>query len=171
MVNRYFNSLTPGRYKLLVFKLISRIDYWRLNISDETSKIIPALSLYGTTRLQWLLKFSIKSTLKPNEIISSLTRLPLVPHICISQWIGSALVQIMACCLIQPPSHYLNQCWVIMNMALIFSEILVIKQLFQSIKCIWKYHLRNVDHFVQGEDELNWHNFIYIYRILVHLLH
>ena len=30
------------------------------------------------------------------------------------QWIGSALVQIMACRL-SAPSHYLNQCWIIVN--------------------------------------------------------
>ena len=34
------------------------------------------------------------------------------------QWIGSALVQIMACRLYSAPSHYLNQCWIIVNWTL-----------------------------------------------------
>ena len=33
---------------------------------------------------------------------------------CMCQWTGSVLVQIMACRLLAP-SHYLNQCWVIVN--------------------------------------------------------
>ena len=35
-----------------------------------------------------------------------------VTHIC--QWTGSSMVQVMACCLMAP-SHYLNQCWFIVN--------------------------------------------------------
>ena len=40
----------------------------------------------------------------------------------VRQWIGPVLVQIMACCLLAPillmPSHYLNDCWVIVNWTL-----------------------------------------------------
>ena len=36
------------------------------------------------------------------------------------KWIMSALVQIMSCRAYSAPSHYLNQCWVIVNWTLVF---------------------------------------------------
>ena len=83
---------------------------------------------------------------------SSLTNLPLVPHKCVSEWsphwyrywlvAGSA------------SSHYLNQCCQIVYCALgnklqwNFNQN---SKLFVHKKCIWKYHLRNGGHFVQGQ--------------------
>ena len=46
-------------------------------------------------------------------------------------WSGSTLVQVMTCCL-RAPSHFLNQCWLIINvfsgiqMTAIFQEVLVL---------------------------------------------
>ena len=84
--------------------------------------------------------------------VKCLAHLSPLPHI--RQCIGSAFVQIMACHLTcSAPSHYPNQCWVIVNWPLgtNFSEILIKIQKFRSWKCIWKYCLRNGGHVVQGE--------------------
>ena len=51
------------------------------------------------------------------------------------------------------PSHYLNQCWNIVNWTL--GNKLQWKSkfvYFYSIKCIWKRRLRNDGHFVQGPE-------------------
>ena len=49
-------------------------------------------------------------------MVTSLTHLPLVPHICVSgsvqHWFRQRLVAYSA------PSHYLNQCWIIVNWTL-----------------------------------------------------
>ena len=50
-----------------------------------------------------------------SELFTTLTHLPLVPYI--YQWAGSALVQVMAWRQ-QATSHYLNQCWFIVNWTL-----------------------------------------------------
>ena len=65
------------------------------------------------------------------------------------QWIGSALVQIMACRLCGAKPFYLNQCWVIVNWNLGNKLQWNLNQN-DSQKCIWKYCLRNGVHFVQG---------------------
>ena len=52
------------------------------------------------------------------------------------------------------PSHYLNQCWVIVNWTLMnkLQWIFLAKyKTFHSRNCSWKYSLRNGGHFVQGE--------------------
>ena len=62
------------------------------------------------------------------------------------QWIGSALIKIMA------PSHYLNQCWDIVNWTLRNKVQWNFNQntnIFVSRKCIWKYRVWNGSHFVR----------------------
>ena len=57
---------------------------------------------------------------------------------------GSTLAQVMACCL-TAPSHYLNQCWLIISGVQWHSCIIVQGQFHkrclnhQSLKSIWKY--------------------------------
>ena len=82
--------------------------------------------------------------------VTSLTHLPLVPHICVSKpgqhYFRQWLIAYSA------PSHYLNQCWIIVILALKnklqwnFNQ----NKTFHSEKCIWTYRLRNGVHFVQG---------------------
>ena len=65
------------------------------------------------------------------------------------QWIGSALVQIMVCWLFhtKPSSkQMLGQ----LDHEEQKSSAILIKIHFHSRKCIWKYRLRNGDHFVRG---------------------
>ena len=73
------------------------------------------------------------------------------------QWIGSALVQIMACRRFGAPSHYLNQCWSIVNWTLRDkfqrnlnqnSNISIQENAFENAIC------QNGGHLVQGGDEL-----------------
>ena len=69
-----------------------------------------------------------------------------VIHICVSKlvhhwirlWLGASLA----------PSHYLNQCWHIVNSTLrkCFKEILFKIQKFSFRKCIWKCRLDNGSH-------------------------
>ena len=65
---------------------------------------------------------------------------------------GSTLAQVMACCL-TAPSHYLNQCWLI----IIWSQVTFIVGQFrkrclnhQSLKSIWKVHIWNYIQISQG---------------------
>ena len=82
--------------------------------------------------------------------LSDLTHLPLVQHM---QWVGSALVQIMAYCLLgtKPLSKpMLGYC------QLDPKEQTSVKfqskyKTFHSQKCIWKHRLLNGGHFVPGE--------------------
>ena len=46
------------------------------------------------------------------------------------RWTGSALVQVMVACCCLAPSHYLNQCWLIVNCTLLEQT---------SVKFEWKY--------------------------------
>ena len=72
------------------------------------------------------------------------------------QWIGLALVQIMACRLYAAPSHYLNQFWFIINWTLKnklqwnFNQN---KKKFHSRKCIWKCRLPKWRPFCSVGDE------------------
>ena len=85
------------------------------------------------------------------------THLPLVPHICVSdsgqRWFKWWLVVYSA------PTHYLKQCWVIVNWTLrkknpwIFSQN---TKFFIHKKIIWKYRLRKGGHFVQGSELKQW---------------
>ena len=76
--------------------------------------------------------------------------IPLMPHICVSEsgqpWFRLWFVAYSV------PSHYLNQCWVIVNWT--FRNKLhwnfYQNTIFHSRKCIWTYRLRNGGHFVQG---------------------
>ena len=68
-----------------------------------------------------------------NKPLSGPMLVSLLPHICVTQpqWVkslrpsdticrhksGSTLAQVMACCL-KSPSHYLNQCWLIISKVL-----------------------------------------------------
>ena len=66
------------------------------------------------------------------------------------QWIGPALVQIMACHLFgaKPLSEPIEPLWTK------FSEILIeIHTFFHLRRCMWKNRLRNDVHFVSGGDE------------------
>ena len=68
------------------------------------------------------------------------------------QWIGSALVKIMNCSIFGAKSSS-NQCWVVVNSTLGNKPRRNFDQntkLYLSRKCIWKYRLRNDDHFVHG---------------------
>ena len=83
--------------------------------------------------------------------LSVLTHLAPVPHICVSElgqhWFRQWLVTWSA------PSHYLNQCWNIVNWTfrnkLQWNSNLKIQK-FHSWKCISKCRLGNGVHFVQG---------------------
>ena len=82
--------------------------------------------------------------------LNRLTHLPLVLHICVSKlgqhWFVQWLVAYSA------PSHYLNQCWVIVNWTLRNKLQWNFNQNAKLFtKCIWKYRLRNGSHIVQGE--------------------
>ena len=80
------------------------------------------------------------------------THFPLEPHICASEsgqhWFRQWLVAYSA------PSHYLKQCWVIVNWTLRnklqwnFNQNI---KRFIHKKSIWKYCLRNGSHLVKGE--------------------
>ena len=62
-------------------------------------------------------------------------------------WFRQWLVSHMA------PSHYLNQCWVILNWTLINKHQWLFLSKYKTLhsrKCIWKYRLRNGEHFVEG---------------------
>ena len=70
------------------------------------------------------------------------------------QWIGSALVQIMACRLLsaKPLSEpMMGYCQLNETLVINFGEILNTNRNFHSRKCIWNYRLRNGSHFVQRE--------------------
>ena len=69
------------------------------------------------------------------------------------QWTGSTLVQVMAC---SAPSHYLNQCCLIVNRPLgtNFREIWIKIYNFSFTKCTSKCRLGNGGHFVLGEISL-----------------
>ena len=57
-------------------------------------------------------------------------------------------------CRLSTPSHYLNQCSLIVNWTLylgtIFSKILIESRTFSLKKCVSKYSLRNIGHFVSA---------------------
>ena len=88
-------------------------------------------------------------------ICGSLTHLPLVPVTC--QWTRSTLDQIMACCLFgaKPLSEpMLGYCQLDPREQNSVKFQSTYKN-FHSWKCIWKYCLQNVSHFVQGGKELS----------------
>ena len=68
------------------------------------------------------------------------------------QWIESVLVEIMACRLFDAKllSKRMLVLLSIVPLGTNVSEILIKIQTFHSQKCIWKYHLQNGGHFVQG---------------------
>ena len=77
---------------------------------------------------------------------------PGTPYIC--QWTGSAMVEVMVCHLFGEPSHYLNQCWLIVNWTLgnkfqwnlkLNSIIFIQENAFENAVC------QNGGHFVQEE--------------------
>ena len=83
-----------------------------------------------------------------------LSHLPLVLHICVSEsgqhWFRQWLVAHSA------PSHYLNQCWVIVNWTISMLRRTSQWNFNQNTKllihekCIWNHRLRNGGHFVLG---------------------
>ena len=79
---------------------------------NRTNQEINKTCFFYTT--SFVSKYKIETV--PVEIKDfnfQLTHLPLMPHICASEW-GSAFVQIIICRLFGP-SHELNQRWVIVN--------------------------------------------------------
>ena len=67
------------------------------------------------------------------------------------QGFGSTLAQVMACCL-TAPSHYLNQCWLIISEAQWHSLWQFYKRCLyhQSLKSVWKMHVWNFIQISQG---------------------
>ena len=53
------------------------------------------------------------------------------------QWSRLTLVQVMACCL-TAPSHYLNQCWLIITVTFIWGQFHLRHHSHQSISLVWK---------------------------------
>ena len=104
----HFNSLATGRwvndFEIIIIKLILQIDI--LSISCEI-----ALRRMPQNPSFQMCSFSDRY----NELFQ-LTHHPLVPHICINEtgqhWFRYWLVAITV------PSHYLNQCWIIVNWTL-----------------------------------------------------
>ena len=92
---------------------------------------------------------------RPQCVNWSLPTATYMPQWIVSAWIVSAFVQITAwlLMLLFGQSHYLNQCWLIVNWDLRakFSEILIKIQNFHSRKCIWNQRLWNGGYFVEGE--------------------
>ena len=86
------------------------------------------------------------------------------------QWIGSALVQIMACRLFgaKPVSKPMLCYCQLDPWEQTLVKLLSKYKTFYSRKCIWKYHLRNGDHFVKG----GWDNMAIILQmhVLIHFV-
>ena len=81
-----------------------------------------------------------------------LTDLRWEPHICISELSMHRFRWWIPAC--SGPSHYLNQCWLIVNWTLMNKRQWNLnqnKQFFHSWTCIWKCHLWNGGYFVQVE--------------------
>ena len=70
---------------------------------------------------------------------------------------GSTLAQVMACCL-TAPSHYLNQCWLIISKAssIHLSEILQEIQRLSDTEITWKITFLKFVQISQGAKELTW---------------
>ena len=127
------NSLAPGRprchFKTAIFNLVlligiftsskdNALRWMPRDLTDRSTLVLamawcrqatshylsqcwPSSMLpYGVTRPQWV------NSSPPSDTY-------------MRRWIGSALVQIMACVAYLAPSHYLNQCWVIVNWVLV----------------------------------------------------
>ena len=89
-----------------------------------------------------------------NLSVATLTHLPLVPHMCISEqgqdWFRQWLVACSA------PSHYLNQCWLIVNWTIRNKTSVKFEwkqNTFYSRKCIWNCRLPKWQPFYPGGDE------------------
>ena len=140
---QWFNSLAPGKFEWnfrhVIFKQILVIDgrgiaceitlmWMSLNFTDDQSTLVQvmvwcrqatsyylspcwprSLSPYDVSRPQWI------NSLRPSDAIRR-------------QGTESTLAQVMACCL-TAPSHYLNQCWLIISKVLWHSSegIIVIR--------------------------------------------
>ena len=106
----------------------------------EESFMLQSMHMYLLLQLM-----SINKYYKHKQIFKSwFTHHPLMPHICVSE-LDSA------------PSHYLNQCWVIINrtFTINFSEILVKNQTFSFKKMHLKMSSTIWWPFRPGEDELH----------------
>ena len=105
------------------------------------------------------------SWIQPSALAASKLISPSATYI--HQWIGSALVQILARRIFgateyatsqylnqSVASHYLNQCWIIVNWpsGVNFSDNLINLQNFHSRKCNWEWLLWNSGHFVRGDE-------------------
>ena len=120
---------------------------------------------FNKTGFDWLIDWLINhvyqwpaSQLSINQnsyiciINSEWSHLPLVTHICLSElghhWFRWWLVTCSV------PSHYLNQCWFLVNWGPLGTNIREVwrrYKTFLSWKCIWKYSLWDGGHFVQKE--------------------
>ena len=103
------------------------VSFWNFT---GTSAVLPSNGLSN---------FRVISKVKTR--ISQLKELnSLGPSDAIWRWRSwSTLVQVMACCL-TAPSHYLNQCWLIISKVLWHSSEDIIIRRYQSVKQDWRLH-------------------------------
>ena len=127
---------------------------------------VPQCAQHWSLIILWylIILISNSSTPKTNRYFSNcdLTHPPLVPHMCVSEsgqhWFRKWLVAYSA------PSHYLNQCRIIVNWTLRnkfqWNCNRNTNKTFRSIKYIWKYRLRNGGHFVRWDGIILWYDMI-----------
>ena len=124
-----FNSLVPGKFernfKYVIFKRILVTDCWSisceislilmsLDCTDDQSTLVQVMAWCRQATSHYLRQCWPRSLLpyvvtRPQWVISLCSSGDIWFH---RTW--STLVQVMACCLMAP-SHYLNQCWWILN--------------------------------------------------------
>ena len=129
--------LTPGQVKALTFVVQEHTFYWL----DRTHHIIK-MDGQGVNEVSSSIKISVRG--RPFSMMLNLH----VCHLCGVVWLAvvnslgpsdaiwgwrswSALVQVMACCLMAP-SHYLNQYWLIISKVLWHSSEDIIIRRFED---------------------------------------
>ena len=149
------HTILPSSF-FCFFICISIIIEKKLTYISE-SKATPLFMMMAYTskciKDYWWLILSIEiSTCPPTMFWRFLTHLPLVPHICVNGWGHHwSRYWLVAC---SAPSHYINQCWFIVNWtpenkfqwnvnqdSIIFIQ----ENAFENAVC------QNGGHFVQGE--------------------
>ena len=93
---------------------------------------------------------------------------PLVPHICVSE-----LGQHWSALAYSAPSHYLNECWVIVNWTIgnkLQRFFLSNHKTFHSRKCTCKYRLRNGRPFCPRGDDLILMLMYHLFSSWLHLI-
>ena len=96
-----------------IFKITSRLpganELMAARITNLTIEHVTLVAIIGATKLVFPHLFNSLQLIWGSSILNSLR-----PRDAIWQRSGSPLAQVMACCLMAP-SHYLNQCWLIID--------------------------------------------------------